>query len=246
MKRKIVFLSFITFTALSNAFATKVVSAGDNEWDQPSSWNTNAIPNKPDTIVIRHYITFGRDLIISAPTVLIIEETGTLCGDYLLDVACGAKVLNYGHLYTNTAKIRDGYNYNEFFSKSTVTILGCTPAADGFHNVPPNGHINVWPPVLCKTSGTNWPKATTNIPGNGPADELTVSISPNPLNNGSLKIAARGDFEVNLYDTRGALIYTGKASDQVIVDMRDFSNGFYFAAITYKNKQFFRKVLIEQ
>jgi len=245
MKIKNAFLLALLVSFANFGFATKVISITDSDWENPASWTGNEVPLKPDTIIIRHYITLNRDLIIEAPTVLIIEKGATVCGDFLMDVKCGASIFNYGNLYLNTASIRNGYNYNEFYAKSLITISGCGSNSDGFYNAPPNGHIKVWPPVLCKTDGTNWTTKTTNIPVNS-AEEFYVNISPNPLNSGYLTIATKGDFELKVYDTRGALLYKGLGSEQTYVDVHEYPNGFYFVSISYKNRQVFRKILIDQ
>ena len=246
MTRKIFFSLCILFVLTHRGFATKIISTNDSDWDNGLSWSTNEIPGNPDTIIIRHYITMSRNITINAPTVLIIESTGVLCGDYLLDVSCGATVINYGYLYLNTAKIRAGYNYNEFYAKSLVEILGCTPNAAGFFNVTPNGHTLVWPPVLCRTNETHWTKGTTNIANNGAPDEFLLSISPNPLNSGYLTVSAKGNFDMSLYDTRGSLLFSGSGTDHSFIDMHSFSNGFYFVSIKYKEKIVIRKVLVDQ
>lgn len=199
--------------------------------------------------MIRHYITFTSDLTITAPTVLIIEEGGTLCGDHLMNVSCGARVINYGHWYLNQLKMKlDGpsYNYNEFYFKNYSSFSGCgTPGSASFYNVPPNGHINTWAPELCKTAGTNWPKTTTGLLSNTSLEE-TLTLSPNPLNSGFLNISAKGDFTVKLYDTRSELLYDGSATDNTFIDMHEYANGFYFVSIVYKNKQISRKILVDQ
>jgi len=245
MKNKIIFLLTFIFISVNQLFAIKVITTSNDDWTSHASWSTNQVPGNPDTIVIRHYITLSQNLTISAPTVLIIEEGGTLCGDYLLDVACGATIINYGHLYLNTAKIRNGTNYNEFYSKSLITILGCTPQADGFYNLAPNGHTYVWPPVLCKTFETNW-KGDSSTGIVQLTNESFISISPNPLNSGYLSINANGDFDMKLFDTQGVILYAGSGTDKAFIDVRGYSNGFYFVALTYKNKQIIKKILIAQ
>ncbi|PBQ31750.1 hypothetical protein CNR22_08195 [Sphingobacteriaceae bacterium] len=243
MKRKIILFSLVLFLT-TLAQATKVISAADSDWENPSTWLGNKVPFKPDTILIKHYVTLNTDLIIEAPTVLIIEKGATVCGNYLMDVKCGATLFNYGNLYLNTATIRNGYNYNEFYTKNLITILGCSPAAAGLANIAPDGHMKVWPPVLCKTDGTNWQPKATGIAATT-SEAFFVNISPNPLNSGYLTVGTKGDFEITVYDTKGSLYYRGNAIDQTFVDVHDYANGFYFVAITFSdNKKVFRKVLI--
>ncbi|WP_317899620.1 T9SS type A sorting domain-containing protein [Aurantibacillus circumpalustris] len=252
MKLKKILSFLIVFAITSNLFASKVISISDDDWRNALSWNNNAVPENPDTIVIRHYITFSENLTLKAPTVLIIEDGGTLCGDYLMTVLCGAKVLNHGHWYVNELKIKSSgnFNYNYFYFKTSWVISDCeTGQSSGeppsFYNSPPKGHINTWAPTLCKTAETNWLKESTGIPTNGNAQEFFVSISPNPLNSGYLNVWAKGSFELKLFDTQGALIYSEEGTDHSLVDMRDYVNGFYFVAIVYKNKMVYRKLFVE-
>lgn len=246
MKANIFFLLCAVFIS-QRSLASKVVSTGHGDWDELAPWSSGEIPSHPDTIVISHYITLSHDLLISAPTVVIVDENGTICGDYQLDVACGAKLMNYGHVYLNTVKIRSGWNFNEFYAKNLVEVLGCgTSGSDGFVNVAPKGQTKVWPATLCKTTDTNWPsKETTNIPVNA-AEEFFLSISPNPLNSGYLSIATKGDFEMKLFDTKGALVYSGSGKEKAFIDLHDYTSGFYFISVIYKDKIVNRKVLIAQ
>lgn len=247
MKQKFIFLLCVIFLFADRGFATKMVSVGDSDWDQIATWSNSSVPGNPDTIVIGHYVTLSRDLLIEAPTVLIIEDNGSICGDFQLEVACGAKLINRGHVYLNSAIIRNGTNYNEFYSKNSVSLTLCnTPGNDGFLNQAPNGQMKVWPPVLCKTSDTNWPsKGTTNIPVNTP-DEFFLSVSPNPLNSGYLSVSTRGNFEIHLYDSHGALIYQGFGKEKTSIDLHTYANGFYFITVFFKDKLVNRKILIDQ
>ena len=252
MKPKKILSLFIAVTLLSNAFATKITSVTDSDWHNSSTWSADSIPTNPDTIVIRHYVTFNKDLSLKAPTVLIIEDGGTLCGDYLMTVLCGAKVLNYGHWYLNALKIKSSgnINYNYFYFKSSWVISACETGLNNgvppsFDNQPPKGHINTWTPTLCKTPETNWTKGSTGIPTSGNGDEFFISISPNPLNSGYLSIRTKGDFEMKLYDTQGALLHSGAANNRALIDMSNYANGFYFVVISYKNKTIYRKVFVE-
>ena len=59
--------------------------------------------------------------------------------------------------------LRDGKNYSEFYAKNQITIVGCNlpGSGNGYYNIVP-GQTLVWPPVLCKTQGTNWESGGVN------------------------------------------------------------------------------------
>lgn len=243
MTRKIIAAAFSILFA-NFVQASKVISADDSDWNNPSTWIGNVVPVKPDTILIRHYVTLSSNLTIEAPTVMIIEKGATVCGDYFMDVLCGAMIINYGNLYLNSAEIRNGFNYNEFYTKESLVFSGCGSSGGSFENLPPDGHMKVWPPVLCKTTETNWLPKTTGIAINN-VESFFVNISPNPLNSGYLSVSTKGQFEIAIYDTKGSLYYKSIASDQTFVDVHDYSNGFYFVSLSFSdNKKLFRKVLV--
>lgn len=250
MKHRNIFLLCLTLFCVNSGSASKVVSANDANWNSPLTWDTGVVPENPDTIIIRHYVTFSSDLIIQAPTVVLIEADGVLCGDYLMEISCGASVVNYGNWYVNRLEMKQGgtasYNYNFFYFKNSTVLSGCGSGSStgGFYNVPPLGHINTWAPTLCRTAETRWPKPTTGIQANGNAEDYSVSVSPNPINSGYLTVRAKGEFEMKLYDTRGSLLYEDVASNNGFIDLHGYANGFYFVTVNYRGTQVHRKILV--
>jgi hypothetical protein len=232
---------------IKQSIASKVVTVADGDWDEPSVWSENAIPSNPDTIIIRYYITFSRDLVIQAPTVLIVEQGGTLCGDYLLDVSCGAKFYNYYRLYVGKLNVRDGINYYELHAKSNMVVMGCsTPGfGTGYKNLPPYASTYVWPVnVLCKTSTTHWPREAEvgvashyNDPG--------ISIFPNPINLGTLKIATFQNSDFVLLDIYGRKLNEGFDSKTYEINMTDYPRGLYLLNLKQGNHFVSHKIVKE-
>jgi hypothetical protein len=212
--------------------ASKVVTVSDGDWDEPFVWSGNAVPSNPDTIIIRYYITFSRDLVIQAPTVLIIEQGATLCGDYLLDISCGAKVYNHYRLYVNKLNVRDGENYFELHAKNNITVTGCSIPGfgGGYKNIPPYASTYVWPPVLCKTTATHYPRELELgiITNNG---DQGISVFPNPVNSGALKISTDQHFDYHFTDICGRQISSGSGENFYEISLANFPAGLYFLSI---------------
>jgi hypothetical protein len=225
--------------------ASKVVTAAHGDWNNSSTWFNFQVPVAPDTILVKHYLTFSQSLVILAPTVLIVEQNGTLCGDYLLDVSCSAVLINYGHIYVNAAKIRDGRNYFEFYAKNSMIITGCSLPGygQGYSNLAPNGVTLVWPPVLCKTTGTNWEGGGDPI---GIAESFMgsgLSVSPTCLGEGSLQISSDMPVKIWLLDLSGSSIYEASGSATYNLNLSDYPKGIYVLKLHTHQKQFVQKIV---
>ncbi|MDF2449107.1 MAG: hypothetical protein K0R26_1611 [Bacteroidota bacterium] len=96
---RLILLLSLAFPLLSKAVTIKTISYGD--WEDNLVWSDGQVPGAVDTILIRHYITLNQNLTVTAPTVIFIEASGTICGDFLLETLCGASLINHGHLYLN-------------------------------------------------------------------------------------------------------------------------------------------------
>lgn len=226
-------------------WASKAVTAAHGEWLSAATWLNFQVPAAPDTILVKHYITFLQNLVITAPTVLIVEQNGTLCGDYLLDVGCGAVLVNYGHIYVNSAKIRDGRNYFEFFAKSAMTITGCNLPGfgQGYSNLAPDGVTHVWPPVSCKTTGTNWEGGGEPIGIEEHSVGAVLSVFPTCLSEGSLHISAGEAVEITLLDLSGKRVYHAGIPGDHTLNMENYPKGIYFLQLRSKQKKLAQKII---
>lgn len=237
---RLLFLAFSLIWVSSKALTVKTLTHGD--WENPVCWSTGQIPASPDTILVQHYMVIHQDLTINSPTLLFIEPTGTICGDYLLETLCGAAFINYGHMYLNRIKTRLGTNYKVIECKNNMTIVGCPSPTAGFQSVPPNGSVNVWPPVLCKTPDTNW-EGGTSI-GIRELENKAISIYPNPLSRQEdLSIITDHYTGYSLTDVSGHLLCSGSFKDRVSIKTHELPAGIYFLKLEMNGKTHREKIL---
>ena len=147
---KCLFICYVFFTTALSAVTVRTIANGN--WEDPNSWSNYQVPVSPDSIIISHYMIINQNHSISAPTVLFIDSSGTICGEYLLETFCGASFINHGHLYLGQIKTRAGSNYNYIACKNYIIINGCSASGGYYNNIPPNGSTYVWPPVLDRKS----------------------------------------------------------------------------------------------
>ncbi|MES2680436.1 MAG: T9SS type A sorting domain-containing protein [Bacteroidota bacterium] len=246
MKVATIFFLLTGILTAKPAFASKVYTVNNGDWGNAFIWNTGQPPASPDTIIIKHYITFSQNLAIAAPSELIVENTGTLCGDFELDIHCGARLTNYGHIYVNSAKFRDTKNYNQISSKNSITISACNQPGygTGFINYAPNGLTQVWPPVLCKTPGTNWENGSPTAfrdfyDGHG------IRILQDPFSLNTWLISADKTIQVLILDLLGKEIWRRQNSDSYVMQTDAFPPGLYFIRITANNSQVTRRLITQ-
>lgn len=211
--------------------ALTIHSVANSDWENPNTWSNQQVPNNPDTIFVSHYITFNQALTIPAPTVLVVDSGGTLCGNYQFNVSCGAKLYNYGRVWVNSAQMMDAWNYFEFYARSSITISACSlPGFNaGYHNIPPNGHTAVWPPVLCRTPGTYWDGGPVSA-----VNELTktsIRIFPNPLSSRLLQVDVPGPAIIQLTDLMGQGLGHWTIMRQTGLDLGRYQNGLYMLKV---------------
>ena len=229
---------FMLISFYAKALTVRTIVAGD--WENSTTWNTNQVPVNPDTILILHYVSLNQNLIINAPTVLLIDAGGNICGDYLMETFCGASFLNYGHIYLNQIKTRSGVNYNLIQCKTSIILSGCPSGSGSFNSFPPNGNVEVWPPVFCKTPATNWEGSTTGLME---FEITTLKIYPNPVNNSILTITASGNTFFKLTDVMGKLIRSADFTNKTSINMDDLPNGIYFLEVQMDHKTQTNKIL---
>ncbi len=237
---KLLFISCVFSVATTNAFTVKTIS--DGNWEDPNVWSNYQVPASPDSIIVSHYMVINQNRNINAPTVLFIESTGTICGEYLLETLCGASFINYGHLYLGQIKTRAGSNYNYIACKNYIIINGCSSSGGYYNNIPPNGATYVWPPVLCKTQDTNW-ESGTQI-GIIELKDNNLLIYPNPINKEKpLTIISLSSTTLKLYDETGREMETKLFDQTTEMDFNKFSPGIYFLEIEVDGKRITRKII---
>jgi hypothetical protein len=239
MRSRLFFLVVFQSILLS---ASKVTTVGDSDWNNPATWINDQVPVNPDTIIIKHYVTFNASLSIIAPTVLIIDKQGTLCGDHFLDVECGAKLINYGHLYINSGLVRDGENHNYLSAKSMITIVGCALPGHGkgYSNIPP-GITEVWPPVLCKTAETNWSREITGVEHRQMKHFLLSQVHNSPR---MVLIQTHKYAEIIITDVAGRLIMKIFSFRECKIDLSASAPGLYFVVANTADHVYQGKIIL--
>jgi hypothetical protein len=219
--------------------ALTVYSVAHDGWFVASTWSTGQIPTAPDTIIIKHYVTFTQNLTIAAPTTLIIDSTGTLCGNYDLINSCGSFIYNYGEIYVKSATIRDMKNYRKFWSKNFITVYGCSLPGygTGYYNIPPNGTTYVWPEVPCKTKFTNW---FEEIGVREIFDSHRIAVFPNPFTD-EIMLKEENDFnKIILTDIRGKIVI--ESSERKLIT-KNLAAGIYFLHLYTQSGRFTAKLV---
>lgn len=229
---------FISSTV--NSVTIKTIAAGD--WENPAIWSNSQVPVNPDSIIIYHYVTINQNLVINNPTALFIDSLGTICGDYLLETMCGASFVNYGHMYLNAIKTRNGKNYNVIQCKNYIIISGCSSGGSpGFSSYPPNGTVSVWPSVLCKTQNTNW-EGGTQI-GIMELENNTLKIYPNPITTEPLTIITLSKTKMKLTDVTGNEILGNIFENKTELNFESLPCGVYFLELEIDGKKQILKIL---
>ena len=221
--------------------ATTVTTIAHGNWEDASVWSTQQVPTNPDSIIVSHYIVLNQNRTISAPTVLYINALGTLCGEYLLETLCGASFINYGHLFLGQIKTRSGLNYHVIECKNYMIISGCSPPSSGFSSLPPNGSVAVWPPVLCKTTDTNWELG--NQIGLIELQNDLLKIYPNPLNNEPLHIVTLKSGKIRLTTSDGSAIEQKNFDYKTEIDFTKLPAGIYFLELEMEGKKTVKKII---
>ncbi len=232
---KWVFMIFVIKSFSAEASNVRTVSGGD--WENPNVWSGNQIPINPDTLFIAHYITVNQNFSINAPTVLFVEAGGTICGEYLMETLCGTYFINYGQVYLNQLKVKSGTNYNVIKCKTAVILSGCPTGS--FYSLPPNGQIDVWPPVLCKTPATNY-----LIAGVVTLQNNLLTVFPNPVTtNDHISLRGDGQFEVTLKDVFGTCLTSLNFRDTTLIETYNLPAGIYFLEIKQNGRVQISKIV---
>ncbi len=239
MRLKYLIIILVFYTTVTKAVT--ITSIIDGNWEDASTWSNHQVPTNPDSIIIKHYVVLNQNRTIFSPTVLFITSTGTICGDYLLETVCGARFINYGFMFLNSLITRLGDNYNTLKCKSSMYIYGCTGIASGLINYPPNGNINVWPPVLCKTIDTNW-EGGTSI-GLMELENSQLKIYPSPLTNEPLTVITLTDTKIKLMDVMGRELQSKLFENKTEIDVSALPTGIYFLEIEMNGKKQLKKII---
>lgn len=239
MLRCLIVIGFVLSTLCAGAFTVRSVASTD--WENPNTWSSQQVPNNPDTIFVDHYITFNQNLSIHAPTVLVVDSGGTLCGDYQLDISCGARLFNYGRIWVNSSQMMDAWNYFEFYAKNNMTISACSlPGYNaGYHNVLPNGHTAVWPPVLCRTAGTYWDGDPSGI---SELEKSGIKAFPNPAED-QLTVTSESELSISLSDVYGKELLSAKAFQSATINLSLYAPGIYILQARQNGIIYSRKIL---
>lgn len=246
--KKCFFIFFIFFVAQA-VNALTVRSASHTDWSNASTWSTGQVPSNPDSIIISHYVTITADLTINAPTVLVIENTGTLCGDHLLNISCGSEWYNYGSVFINRFVVRTGSNYCTITTKGTNTISGCSSGS--WSVVPPKGNVNMVPWTACKSPSTNWEPSNVILGGCTVGikeyfNSNSLSVYPNPVDDKlTVEYKGKGSYYFMIKDVSGREVKKGSVSrlQSEELDFSDLKAGIYFIEFREGDNTLIKKII---
>lgn len=235
--RYLIIVGLFISAGIKSMTVTSVVSG---DWENSSTWSNHQVPTNPDSIIIKHYVTLNQNTTIGSPTVLFVDSTGTICGDYLLETLCGASFINYGHMYLNQIKTRAGLNYNTIECKNAISISGCSGGY--FNSIPPKGNVTVWPAVLCKTIDTNW-EGGTSI-GLMELENSILKIYPNPIiSNEPLTVITLSNTTIKITDAMGKELENRDFENKTELFLDNLPAGMYFLELEINGKKQVKKIL---
>jgi hypothetical protein len=236
-------IGLIALLATASSFSARNhFTIAHGNWDGNDTWNEPFSQEAPDTIFIRHYITFSADLNMVGPTVIIIEKEGVLCGDAALDMACGAKLLNRGKLFINTLRIKSGVNTGQIFYRNFLINSCGNGNVTTFANSLNGGSIGVWNDSFCKTEQTGW-QGETNTGIHTRNADADISITPNPILFDQVTVRGPENMTITLVDPCGRLLENLKGSFNLVVELKDYPSGIYYLTIESEGRTINRKIL---
>ena len=231
------FLLCLLFPALMKSTHAYTLVHGD--YFDKTVWSPAPNGVLPDTLFVRHYLTASGDILLKTKTVLIIEKNGTLCGNVKIEMECGAKFINYGNLYFNTASVNNMENFGSVFYETGLHLNNCSGV--GYSNQSP-GTTGSWNGSFCKTAETGWsPALNTGIHQRTASQQ--ISVSPNPIQFGKLLVSGGEQISINLYDQCGRLLFASEGNGSVLVDMEQYPSGIYLLLVKSGEYSVQRKVL---
>lgn len=220
---RLLLLVFSLVWVSSQALTVRTLTPGN--WENPACWSHAQVPTNPDTILVDHFMVLNQNLTISAPTVLLVNSTGTICGLYLFKNLCGSTFINYGGIHVNIIETISGLNYNTIEYGSYMMVSGCGAAGGSFSNKPPNGLVRSWITISCTNPG--WEGGTST--GLAVLTNKGFSIYPNPLSAmDDLSLVAESNTSYALTDLAGRLLCSGSFNDRHVIPTRELPPGLYF------------------
>lgn len=222
----------------SKALTVKTLAHGN--WENPACWSHAQVPANPDTIIVDHFMVLNQNLTISAPTVLLVNSTGTICGLYVFKNLCGSTFINYGGIHVNIIETISGLNYNTVEYGTYMMVSGCGPAGGSFSNMPPNGLVRSWITIRC--TNPDWEGGTATSSAEMENEELRVY--PNPLSRQEdLSIITDHYTAYSLTDVSGHLLCSGSFKDRVSIKTYGLPAGIYFLKLEMNGKTHREKIL---
>ncbi len=80
-------------------YCRQIYTVQDGDWESPSTWYQQMPPNSVnDTVRILHHVSLHSNIILNTNDVLIIDTSGTLCGNDSLYMYDNSELINYGFL----------------------------------------------------------------------------------------------------------------------------------------------------
>jgi len=217
--KKILFLLIIVlfFSFFGNASTIKYVC--DGNWNSPAIWNKGTIPVSTDTIIISNYVVLDTDVTLTAPGMLIIESTGSLCGshdfngEFLTNGPLSVSLLTtQGSCVSNAWVSAEGATTDNWIVNGGGCLSGCAPSCF----VPTNN---------CSPLGV-----TKIIKSN------ELNIYPNPTQtNFTIETTYTDKQTLNVFDVNGKLVLSQTINGKTNIDASNLAEGVYNLSLINQN-----------
>ena len=199
-----------------------IYSLCNGNWSDPSTWSTSSVPLSTDTIIIKNYISLDQNLIMSAPSLIFIDSSATLCGNYELTVT---KLIAFDSLQVGKLDIIGSAITTAYVGSATsISVTGSWT-----HSSSCTGCPFTCTSYSCLT-GINKETIHPN----------SININPNPFNS-STTIQIQTEIKnssLTICNVFGQTVQRINVnSDKIILDRDNLPSGIYFVSLTQDNKR---------
>lgn len=236
---------------------TTFKSIQDGNWEDSEVWSGGNIPGTSfhDTVLIEHCLFITENIFIEDQGLLIINDSGKLCGHHNMTLAPGSEFDLYGRIYLDSLSSQ-GYFYLETLWTMIIKYVHVFPPGSAYaplgyyqtyfsfvcncdyDSLPP--HPPPPPPDTSDTSGSSDSTDTSEI-----IDTVQIDVGPNPFS-GWMYVKVRGVIDdIYLTDDVGRLIMKRKfESNELRLDF--LSPGIYFLNFVVADGRIFTKKIVKR
>ncbi len=217
------FSSLAIFSVKSAVWET--VKSGP--WNNNSTWLGGVSPSftNLDTILVKHYLYLGSDVVLNSGAFLKIDSSGGLCGHQTITVSTGARILKYGTLELDTLLVPGGIVNLYVPGDVILTNYGKISKGGSLNS---NCGLAVGPWFDCRKPFHN-----------AVEDELTIgtiSLFPNPSTGVFTISGATQQSTFYLFDVEGKIVFQKLLpSSTETIDLSKHATGIYFWKIIGKD-----------